>query len=62
MLNLVAVVPFKGQSASWSMVEQQRVAYILSKAGDDVVHLSEDYFNGCSFQAELLTCCRIPAV
>ncbi len=36
MLKLVAVVPFKGQSASWSMVEQQRYAYILSKA-DDVV-------------------------
>ena len=28
MLKLVAVVPFKGQSASWSMVEQQRYAYI----------------------------------
>ena len=49
MLKLVAVVPFKGQSASWSMVEQQRYAYILSKA-DDVVHLSEDYFNGCYFK------------
>ena len=31
------------------MVEQQRYAYILSKA-DDVVHLSEDYFNGCYFK------------
>ena len=49
MLKLIAVVPFKGQSASWSMVEQQRYAYILSKA-DDVVHLSEDYFNGCYFK------------
>lgn len=49
MLKLVAVVPFKGQSASWSMVEQQRYAYILSKA-DDVVHLSEGYFNGCYFK------------
>lgn len=49
MLKLIAVVPFKGQSASWSMVERQRYAYILSKA-DDVVHLSEDYFNGCYFK------------
>ncbi len=31
------------------MVEQQRYAYILSKA-DDVVHLSEGYFNGCYFK------------
>ena len=47
--NQSTVVPFKGQSASWSMVEQQRYAYILSKA-DDVVHLSDDYFNGCYFK------------
>ena len=46
VLKLIAVVPFKGQSAYWPMVEQQRYAYILSMA-DDVVHLSENYFNGC---------------
>ena len=34
VLKLIAVVPFKGQSAYWPMVKQQRYAYILSMAGD----------------------------
>lgn len=45
-LKLIAVVPFRGQSALWPMAEQQRYARILSQA-DEVILLSENYFNGC---------------
>ncbi len=45
-LKLVAVVPFKEQSARWNYSEQARYQSILARC-DDVVILSEVYYNGC---------------
>lgn len=45
-IRLVAVVPFRGQCERWSVANQMRYAGILSKA-DDMVVLSEYYYNGC---------------
>lgn len=46
MLRLIAVVPYHGQSDAWSKIEQGRHAAVLAKA-DEVIVLSERYFNGC---------------
>ena len=41
-----AVVPFRGQSDRWSKEEQAKYDAIL-RIVDDVVVLSEQYYNGC---------------
>lgn len=45
-LKLIAVVPFKGQSARWRYNEQTRYKAILARC-DDVILLSKEYYNGC---------------
>ena len=45
-LKLIAVVPFKGQSARWSYKEQARYNAILALC-DDSILLSQAYYNGC---------------
>ena len=45
-LKLIAVVPFKEQSARWSYNEQTRYKAILTRC-DDVILLSQAYYNGC---------------
>ena len=45
-LKLIAVVPFKGQSARWDYNEQTRYKVILTRC-DDVILLSQEYYNGC---------------
>ena len=45
-LKLIAVVPFKGQSARWSYNEQTRYKAILTRC-DDAILLSQAYYNGC---------------
>ena len=45
-LQLIAVVPFKGQNCRWNVSEQNRYDLILGKA-DKVIVLSENYFKGC---------------
>ena len=45
-LQVIAVVPFRGQSDRWSKEEQAKYDAIL-RIVDDVVVLSERYFNGC---------------
>lgn len=45
-LHLVAVVPFRGQTDRWS--EEVRAKYnAILRIVDDVVVLSERYYNGC---------------
>ena len=45
-LKLIAVVPFKGQSARWGYNEQTRYKTILTRC-DDIILLSQAYYNGC---------------
>lgn len=45
-LQVIAVVPFRGQSERWGKEEQAKYDAIL-RIVDDVVVLSERYFNGC---------------
>ena len=45
-LQVVAVVPFRGQTARWSKEAQSKYNSIL-RIVDDVVVLSERYYNGC---------------
>ncbi len=45
-LQVIAVVPFRGQSDRWSKEEQAKYDAIL-RIVDDVVVLSERYYNGC---------------
>ena len=45
-IQLIAVVPFSGQSSRWTSSEQERYHRILSQA-NKVVTLSKDYFRGC---------------
>lgn len=45
-IQLIAVVPFSGQSSRWASSEQERYYRILAKT-DKVVTLSENYFRGC---------------
>lgn len=45
-LKLIAVIPFKGQSARWSYNEQARYNAILALC-DDSILLSQAYYNGC---------------
>lgn len=45
-IQLIAVVPFSGQSSRWTSSEQERYHQILSQA-NKVVTLSKDYFRGC---------------
>ena len=45
-LQVIAVVPFRGQSDRWSKEAQAKYDAIL-RIVDDVVVLSERYFNGC---------------
>lgn len=45
-LQVIAVVPFRGQSDRWSKEEQAKYDAIL-RIVDDVVVLSEQYYNGC---------------
>lgn len=45
-INLVAVVPYKGQCERWTQAEQERHKRILARV-DTVRILSERYFNGC---------------
>ena len=45
-LKLIAVVPFKEQSARWNYQEQARYKRLLSQC-DDAIMLSQVYYNGC---------------
>lgn len=45
-IRLTAVIPFKGQSDRWRYGEQERYSHILGMA-DEVVCLSDRYFDGC---------------
>ena len=45
-LQVIAVVPFRGQSDRWSKEAHAKYGAIL-RIVDDVVVLSERYFNGC---------------
>ena len=45
-IQLIAIVPFLGQSSRWGASEQERYHRILAGA-DQVVILSENYFRGC---------------
>ncbi|MCS2626451.1 SLOG family protein [Bacteroides xylanisolvens] len=45
-LQVIAVVPFRGQSDRWGKEEQAKYDAIL-RIVDDVVVLSERYYNGC---------------
>ena len=45
-LQLIAVVPFRGQNSRWDLAEQQRYDHILAKA-DKVIVLSDTYYKGC---------------
>lgn len=45
-IQLIAIVPFLGQSSRWGSSEQERYHRILAGA-DKVVVLSENYFRGC---------------
>ena len=45
-LKLIAVVPFKEQSARWNYQEQARYKRLLSQC-DDTIMLSKAYYNGC---------------
>lgn len=45
-LQVIAVVPFRGQSDRWSKEAQAKYNGIL-RIVDDVVVLSERYYNGC---------------
>ena len=60
MLKLVAVVPFKGQSASWSMVEQQR--YPISFPRQTMWCIRVKTTSTDAISSGTTTCCRIPAV
>lgn len=48
-IQLIAVVPFSGQSNRRTSSEQERYHRILAKT-DKVVTLSENYFRGCLFR------------
>jgi uncharacterized phage-like protein YoqJ len=48
-IRLICVIPYRGQSENWSLVEQTRYKRVISKA-DKVVILSENYFGGCFFR------------
>ena len=45
-LQLIAVVPFRGQNSRWDLAEQQRYDHILAKT-DKVIVLSDTYYKGC---------------
>ena len=45
-IQLIAIVPFSGQSDRWASSEQERYHRILAKT-DKVVVLSGNYFRGC---------------
>lgn len=45
-LKLIAVVPFKGQSARWGYREQTKYNAILAQC-DETIILSQVYYNGC---------------
>ena len=45
-IRLKAIVPFRGQSDRYTVEEKQRYDNILAQA-DEVITLSEPYFNGC---------------
>lgn len=48
-LQVVAVVPFRGQAERWSIEAQAKYKAIL-RIVDDVTVLSEQYYNGCLFR------------
>lgn len=45
-IRLTAVIPFRGQSCKFNPADKERYRSILGKA-DDMVCLSETYFDGC---------------
>ena len=45
-IRLTAVIPFRGQSCKFNPADKKRYSSILGKA-DNVVCLSETYFDGC---------------
>lgn len=45
-IRLTAVIPFRGQSYKFNQADKERYRSILGKA-DNVVCLSETYFDGC---------------
>lgn len=45
-ISLIAVVPFRGQSERWGERQKERYSKLVKEA-DDVVVLSEKYYNGC---------------
>lgn len=49
MIELVCVLPFKGQENSWSSHWQQRYNNVLSQA-DKIILLSDHYYKGCYFK------------
>lgn len=45
-IHLIAVIPYRGQSERWGMVQRIRYNELLKEVDDSDV-LSERYFNGC---------------
>lgn len=41
-IRLICVLPYRGQSEKWNLIEQAKYKRVISKA-DDVVILSENY-------------------
>lgn len=56
-LQVVAVVPFRGQTARWSKEAQSKYNSIL-RIVDDVVVLSGRYYNGCLLRRNDYMVCR----
>ena len=56
-LQVIAVVPFRGQSERWSIEAQAKYKTILGMVGDIVV-LSERYYNGCLLRRNDYMVCR----
>ena len=48
-IRLICVLPYRGQSEKWNLIEQAKYKRVISKA-DEVVILSENYFGGCFFR------------
>lgn len=45
-INVIAVVPYRGQADRWTEKEQERYHNLLGIM-DEVIVLSEEYFSGC---------------
>lgn len=45
-IRLICALPYRAQAEQWSRAEQSRHRWVVSRA-DEIVVLSEHYFNGC---------------